>query len=71
MFWFTFFFLWFKIEYSNIRINSERCQVPVLQAFRGSGHFLWCCKAVGEHLLEVDKADRKREEIILKELIYV
>ena len=25
----------------------------------------------GEHLLEVDKADRKREEIIFKELIYV
>ena len=26
---------------------------------------------IGEHLLEVDKAAREREEIILKELIYV
>ena len=26
---------------------------------------------IGEHLLEVDKASREREEIILKELIYI
>jgi len=26
---------------------------------------------IGEHLLEVDKAAREREEIILKELIYI
>ena len=26
---------------------------------------------IGEHLLEVDKAAREREEIFLKELIYV
>ena len=27
--------------------------------------------SIGEHLLEVDKAAREREEIILKELVYV
>ena len=45
-------------EYLKNHRNST-CQVMLLQ------------DTIGEHLLEVDKAAREREEVILKDLIYV
>ena len=51
-------YVFLRIDYLKNHRNSTY-QVMFLQ------------DTIGEHLLEVDKAAREREEIFLKELIYV